>query len=634
MSSTALPPLSPPEPPRSFGAPTFHTDGDLLAIGIASDGVLWSIEEPGKLRGWSLAKRRLVASRPLDSFATLWAFNWAARLLASASDEVTVWEVSSGNQLAEMSTPNWITAVTFQPGAAVLATGHDDGSVRVWDWSEQKMLLDLEGHRLPVSAMAFSHDHKALATAGEDKLIHLWELPSGKPLGTLTGHKDRIPGLAWHPDNKRLFSAAWDTTVRVWDTVKREPIILLNSHATQVHALALSADGKVLASADSRNDVHLWDTSRHETIAVVREATGEVRCLTFTPDDGRGDADTALFAFGSADRVIHLWDSRNGPGGSGVDPLVSRTTVTVAPDGKRLYSVGCGTDLRAWDISTGKPTLTLEGEPVLRAAALSPDGKWVAASRVGSDDDPTTLALYDAATGKKVATCEGEKAPVTALAFSPDSKWLATAGVRSSDVWVWSVPGGEPAVLLNDALDDCSVSAVAFQPGGKLLAVAGIDHLATSGQDGQVALWDLDARKSVKTLRVVVTSPKAGDLTVNSGATALAFRPDGRVLACAAINRSVRLWDVVEDRVVAELRGHAELVTCLAYSPDGKWLASGSDDRTLRLWDATTGEPAGAWELDNAVKALAFSPDGRWVYTGNGNTSCYQIEVERIVRGE
>jgi WD40 repeat protein len=178
------------------------------------------------------------------------------------------------------------------------------------------------------------------------------------------------------------------------------------------------------------------------------------------------------------------------------------------------------------------------------------------------------------------------------------------------------------------------VSAVAFQPGGKLLAVAGIDHLATSGQDGQVSLWDLDARKAVKTLRVVVKSPKAGDLTVNSGATAVAFRPDGRVLACAAINRSVRLWDVAEDRVVAELRGHAETVTCLAYSPDGKWLASGSDDRTLRLWDAAPGEPAGAWELDNAVKALAFSPDGRWVYTGNGNTSCYQIEVERIVRGE
>ncbi|MFO0842489.1 MAG: hypothetical protein U0797_08850 [Gemmataceae bacterium] len=100
------------------------------------------------------------------------------------------------------------------------------------------------------------------------------------------------------------------------------------------------------------------------------------------------------------------------------------------------------------------------------------------------------------------------------------------------------------------------------------------------------------------------------------------------------LDGTVRLWDVGQDRVVGEVAGHAEPVTCLAYSPDGRWLASGSDDRTLRLWDGSTGEPAGAWELDNAVKALAFSPDGKWLFTGNGNTSCYQVEVERIVAGE
>ncbi len=632
MARTVPSPHSPPEPPRSFGAPTFHTDGDLLAIGIASDGILWSIEEPGELRGWSLATRRLVATRPLDSFASLWTFNWAARLLASASDELTVWEVATGKQLATMATPAWITAVAFQPGAAILATGHDDGSIRVWDWPNQKELLELENcHVYEISALAFSLDHKVLATAGEDKLIHLWELPSGKHLGTLQGHKDRITGLAWHPDHRRLFSSAWDTTVRVWDTLHHEPIILLNSHATQVHALALSADGKLLASADSGNDVHVWDTDRHQTIAVVREATAEVRSLAFTPDDGRGNASTAILAFGSGDRVIHLWDSRTGSGGSGIDPLVHRTMVAPCPAGKRLYSLGGGTDLRVWELASGKSVLTLGGSPLLRSAALSPDGRWIAASRASTEDDRSTLGLFDATTGQQIATCEGQADPITALVFSSDSQRLASASVRSVDVWLWNVPTGEPLLLLNEALEHCSVEALAFHPDGKRLAVAGIDWLATSGQDGQVVLWNVETRQREKQLRVKSSSVSAGEMIVSAGATALAFRPDGRVLACAGLNRLIRLWDVVEDRHVAELVGHTETVTALAFSRDGRWLASGSEDQTLWLWNGITGEPLAAWKLDNAVRALAFSADGAWLFTGNGNTSCYQIEVRQLL---
>lgn len=630
MSSTALPPLSPSEPPRVFGAPTLHTDGELIAIGIAADGVLWSVEEPGELRGWSLSTRRQIFSRPLDEVASLWAFNWATRLLASASDEVTIWEVGSGNQLANWTTSSWITAVAFQPGATILVTGHDDGSVRLWDWADQRLLVEIDAaHRLQVSAVAFSLDQTRLATVGEDRVIHLWELPSGRKLGSLEGHKDRVPALAWHPDGRRLFSAGWDTTVRVWDAISFEPIILLNSHATQVLALALSSDGKLLASADSRNDVYLWDTDRNESVTVLREETGEVRCLAFSLDESKTIA-YPLLAYGTADRVIHLWDSRQGTGAGAVDPLLLRTVVATEPTGKRLYSLGGGTDLRVWDIDSGEPVLSLEQGHPLRVMALSPDGCWLAASRPELNEkkeDRTTLALFDAHTGKKQVTCEGENAPITTLAFSPDSKILASAGLRSCDVWLWNVPQGEPILLIDDALDDCSVDALAFHPGGRLLAVAGIDWLATSGQDGQVVIWDLDQREVRSSLRV-------GQGTRSCGATALAFSIDGKTLACAELNGRICLWSFEADQILHELQGHTDTITCLAYSPDGRWLASGSDDRTLRIWEAKSGELAGAWELDNAIKALTFSADGKWVFTGNSNTSCYQIELARILSGE
>jgi WD40 repeat protein len=631
MSTTVFPP--PPglaDPPRVFGAPTLHTDNDLLALALTADNLLWSVEEPGRLRCWNLATRREVRAHTLDQLATAWAFNWAGRLLASASDEVAVWEASSGEMLAGWAAPSWVTALAFQPGTTLLATGHDDGRVCVWDWAAQRRLATLGGHDRQVSAVAFSPDGTLLASACEGRMILLHELPGGRLRGALEGHTDRIPALAWHPDNRRLFSAGWDTTVRVWDVRALAPVILLNSHAAQVHALALSGDGALLASADSDNAVHVWQTQDYRPLAVLHEDTGEVRCLAFTPDDSRGCLNSPVLAWGAADRVIHLWDSKQGAADR-VDPLLYRTVVAADPGGRRWYGLAAGADLRVWDAVSAGPAYTLEGDPLLRTFALSPDGRVLAAVSLPEEggrakrEDRATLALYDAQTGDRLVACEGQRAPITALAFSADGALLASGGVESSDVWLWDVPSGEPALLIPDAVDDCSVEALAFQPGGTLLAMAGIDWLATGGDDGEVVLWDLASRQPCRALP--------------GGATAVAFDPSGRVLACAGLDRSVRLFDAATGRLDKVLVGFQDAVTCLAWSPDGGLLAAAGEDRVVRLWSAL-GEPrtsawslleGGAWELDNAVKALAFSADGKLLFTGNGNTSCYELETARLL---
>jgi WD40 repeat protein len=69
-------------------------------------------------------------------------------------------------------------------------------------------------------------------------------------------------------------------------------------------------------------------------------------------------------------------------------------------------------------------------------------------------------------------------------------------------------------------------------------------------------------------------------------AAAVAFSPDGRILA-VAVEQAVQLWDVATASRLTSLEGHEGKVNCLAYSPDGTRLASGSSDRTVRLWDVT-----------------------------------------------
>jgi WD40 repeat protein len=101
---------------------------------------------------------------------------------------------------------------------------------------------------------------------------------------------------------------------------------------------------------------------------------------------------------------------------------------------------------------------------------------------------------------------------------------------------------------------------------------------------------------------------------------ALAIAPDGKTLASAGGDRTVRLWDVEKRKMLAVLQGHEEIIWSLVFAPDGKTLASGSQDTTIRLWDV-----AGRKELavlrghGDSVASLAISHDGKTLVSGSTN---------------
>jgi WD40 repeat protein len=617
MSQTTIP-SSPPSPAfsirdpascRIFGERPFRADGEVLALAFAADGSLWSVEEGGSLRHWDVTTGRQRDWHALGEAATLWNFRGDARIVASAGDDLVLWNVLAGRMVTSIPHSSWISALAFGTQLDVVATGSDDGVIRIWDTGDGQMLQQLKGHQHPVSALAFSPDGKRLASAGEDRLIFLWNLDSGAIDGVYVGHTDRIPALAWHPSGQRLISAGWDTTARVWDVDTCEPVILLNSHASQVQTLALSPDGALLACADSANAIHLWDMASYETLHILDGHEAEVRGLAFSPDGRR-------LASGGADRAIHLWDASRGEPWhdrqpSAANGSVRQTIVSLCPDGGRLAATA-GATLHVWDVLSGKLVHEQRGEHLLHAVAHSPDGRLLAVS-----GDAPRISLLDSASfrshhGDSVAL-EGPQPPITTLAFSSDGAFLASANPTCGDVWIWNVASGQPALLIPDALDGCTVQALAFQPRSSVLAVGGIDWLATSGSDGCVTLWDVSTRRR--------------EVSFRGGTTSVAFHPSGKQLAAASLGRSIRVWDVEARRGVTELTGHTDAVRCVAYSPDGRWLVSGGDDRTLRLWDANTCALLGVCELHTQIKSLAFAPDGSTLFTGNGNDSCCQVDV-------
>ncbi|MGW1895395.1 hypothetical protein ACWCP6_34920 [Streptomyces sp. NPDC002004] len=492
-----------------IGRPGSVWTDDVVAYRSVGDSV-WvvAVKGDGTLTQWNdtPTTRSLPPVEPVRKAAvTTVTTDDGDRMLVTAGQTLSVRDLATGEVLRSWPLPQTeqeeLRALAPTPLPATVASGHADGTVRVWNLTTGTHTA-FHSPGAPVTCLAsVTVDGRQVLAASSGRTIVLWEMSEAAQARRLTGHTDTVTALACVTvaGQDALASAGRDNTVRLWDrTALRE---VLDGHSVQVPPVtgavlhAPAGDAPLLAVA-AENRVKLWSL----------------------------DAGSAVADF---------------PTGSG--PMTAMAWADL-PAGRTLLWAAHDASIRCWNATADRSlpgrleehTLPVTG----LASCTTSEGRRIALS--GGKDH--RVVLWDLQSMQRLRTWRGHRLPVRAVAAASDTHydWLASA---SSDgtVRLW-------------APDRSAAEAVMWCDQGVINAVAinarpqdGLPpYLASGGDDGSVQLWDLLTGQPLN-------SRMSGHAASVEAVAAWSTEGLGSYVASASRDGTVRVWDAADGRCLLQL---------------------------------------------------------------------------------
>lgn len=533
------------------------------------------------------------------------------------SGQLTIWDVATGKPLGEpfqMGSRPYVLA--FGPEGKKVAAGSTNATLRLYDIALREK-TEYGGHAHDVMAVAWSPDGTMIAAGSIDEgyelgELFIWNAADGTVLNKFVdAHTGSITSLAFSPDGSLLASGSDDQTVIIWDVASGEKQYVLAGLEDRVNCEAWSPDGAVVAAGDSEGNVIVWDVTSGAELYRAEGHTDMVYDIAFTGDG------TVLYT-ASRDGTVAIRDAASGVQNNAIKGF---TTPVYDIAGKDNDAFMASTDGKVieWDPATIEIINEIGGfetsqglfsTNAVKALCYNPDGTTLA---IG--DALGRIILWDVASNSQIKIIGdrdiGHLNSVSGLVWSPDGTKIVTSS-DDTTVIVWDVEAGEPLVHYQPS-DANTMNNVVFSADGSMFIAVNQDgsiHTVDAATGALVYFWN-------------------PDFGINYD---IALRPDGsNTVAVAHSNGDVVLWDFTTGDALLTMEEALWHASAVAFSPDGSLIAAGDTDGNVALWDANTGQLLMHVEGVHGgfISAVAFSPNGQVFVTLSVDGTILQWAAQR-----
>ncbi|MFO1502149.1 MAG: hypothetical protein U1G07_27880, partial [Verrucomicrobiota bacterium] len=538
------------------------------------------------------------------------AFSPDGRMLASGGTDqrVRLWNVADGKLVHDLTanTNRGVFCVAWDRAGSRIFAGGDDGLIYSFDAVTGRQLSILHGHEQYVYQLALSPDGRVLASSSGDGRILLWEAASGQQRTELRGHSSTVYGIAFSPDGRQLASASWDNTARIWNLDRRGAARILRGSRSFAYSVAYSPDGKILASGGHDGTIRMWRPQSDPTQIVLGGADQEVLGISW---GASGRWLSTLEAVNATETMQRVWDVSTAQQIGACRMRSARLFL----DGDRILFQNPDDTMAFFEPETLARTALPTRFKALLSFQVSPDGKRFGTAE--ADGEARLWATLDQPPLRSISIPRpGTNNGDGGIQFSPDSRWFIANG-PDSNIHVWDARNGREQVSYPRPYFPQGVLQVS--PNSELIAAldgahhcvwelgTGKQRLITSYHENQFApgpfsrdsrtilaghgavfdLWDTETGR----LRLSLNGHYGRVLCAT-------YSPDGRRIATAGDDHTIKIWDSEDGRELLSITGHESETYCLAFSPDGRRLASSGRDQTVRIWTAATVDQIAEWE--------------------------------------